>query len=113
MTKKIYILSAVTNATDNQKAEIDRYVQQLEENGNSVYLPHRDTNPNQEIVLINYDNFKAIQNCNEAHVFYDSTSKGSHFDLGMCFAMHKPIVVVKTDGIGEYAKFLQEIGKMP
>jgi len=30
------------------------------------------------------------------YIVWDAESKGSHFDLGMAFAMHKPVFLVKA-----------------
>jgi hypothetical protein len=36
-----------------------------------------------------------MEYCEQVHVFWDMNSKGSHFDLGMAYALRKEIVGVK------------------
>lgn len=38
----------------------------------------------------------AMRAADEVHVIWDVDSKGSHFDLGMAYALGKPIVGVET-----------------
>jgi len=84
---KIYILCSVRNATDRQRAELEAYTSWLEEKGHEVHLPHRDTNQQSSGLEICMENGAAIAMSDEVHIFYDEDSMGSHFDLGMVFAL--------------------------
>ena len=85
MKNKIYILSAVTIADEKFKQMIDSYVAFLEDSDNEVYHPRRDTDQNEHPFNISVSNVSAIRDSDEVHIFYDSESLGSHFDLGALF----------------------------
>lgn len=60
---------------------------------------------------------EAMRIADRVDVFWDVTSKGSHFDLGMAFALKKPIRLVKLyqpDNEGKsYAKVMRIWGEDP
>jgi len=94
---KIYIICPVRNVTPEQKKEIDDYVANLEKEGHTVHYPPRDVNQNDETGWNILAQHRAImKTCNRVDVFWDKTSMGSHFDLGMAFMMEQmPIKLVK------------------
>jgi hypothetical protein len=100
---KIYITCPVRNATDKQRRYMESYTKWLEEKGHEVHLPHRDTDQEDSALEICMTNGAAIAMADEIHVFYDPASTGSHFDLGMIFALDqlegrkKRIRVIQTD----------------
>ena len=66
----------------------------------------RDTDQNDSVGLrICKDNGRAIAGADEVHVWYDPTSQGSAFDLGMVFMLrevlgrHKPVVVANPENV--------------
>lgn len=108
--KSIYIICTVRGASDDYKKKLEEYTERLEKLNYDVYLPHRDTDQ----TLNQYDlcmmNFKAITDADEIHIFYNSKSTGTHFDLGMSFAMGKKMVVVENeeDEKNSFSKLLNE-----
>jgi nucleoside 2-deoxyribosyltransferase len=83
--------------------ESRRYVERLEADGWTVYWPHRDTDQADEIGLrICEDNRSAIEKADCVHLIWDGKSQGCLFDLGMAFAMRKPVIPLTlpepTDG---------------
>jgi hypothetical protein len=44
-------------------------------------------------------NRNAILNSDEVHVFWDSDSTGSLFDLGVAFSVNKKIIIVNPESI--------------
>ncbi len=84
--KKIYIICPVTIADEEEKAALNAYVAFLEDDENNVYYPARDTDQGISPFDICLQNGAAIQEADEIHVFYNSESRGSHFDLGVAFA---------------------------
>lgn len=94
--KKIFIIAAVRNATPEFKGKLENYVAGLEKEGHDVYLPHRDTNQENRGIEICTDNRNAINKCNEVHLFYDPNSTGTHFDMGIAWALGKKLVVVEN-----------------
>lgn len=108
---KIFIICTVRNATDEYKSKLETYVSELENSGNKVHLPHRDTNQNAKGIEICRQNMQAIKDADEVHIFYNSTSQGTHFDMGVSFALDKKIVIVENEPLTEgksYQRMLTE-----
>jgi hypothetical protein len=96
----IFLICPVRNADEMQKAKITEYINSLENRGLSVYYPARDTNQNdhQEFRICT-DNKKAIENAKEIHLFWDKTSQGSLFDLGMAFYSGKKLILINPENL--------------
>lgn len=92
---KIFIICPVRGATDGQQNDIRQYISVLKSRGDTVYYPADDTDQTDATgYRICADNRKAMLNSDEAHIYWDKNSRGSLFDLGMAFAMHKPIKII-------------------
>ena len=79
---------------------MQNYIDQLENKGLNIYYPARDTNQNDTIgYRICTDNKNAIQNSKEVHIWFDSDSQGTLFDLGMAFSLDKPLYIVNINEI--------------
>ena len=97
---KIFLICPVRGASDAETAAILTYVHGMEFDGYTVYWPARDTHQADPIGLtICRDNCAAIRGASEVHVWWNTSSQGSLFDLGMAFAMGKPIFLANPDGI--------------
>lgn len=87
---KIYIICPVRNATPEQLAQQNDYRKKLESEGHSVFYPPRDapqeSKTGYEIVE---SEAIAIIACDRIDIFWDITSKGEHFDLGMTYMASK------------------------
>lgn len=86
----------------HEMSETEEIVRELEVDFD-VYWPPRDTNQNDPIGFeICKSNLNAIRNADVVHIIWDGKSMGSVFDLGMAFALGKPIVPIQlpepTDG---------------
>ena len=102
MEKKydVFVICPVRNVTEAEKRSIMSHVVELESGGLKVYWPSRDTDQKDPIGLrICSDNRSAIEAANEVHVFWNASSTGSLFDLGMAFALRKKIVIINRDGV--------------
>ena len=111
MSKKVFIICSVRGASDEYQAKLEAYVASLENGGCKVHLPHRDTNQNAKGIDICKENAKAIFEANEVHIFYSKTSQGTHFDMGVAFALNKPLIVVENEEYGEgksYPRMIDE-----
>jgi len=109
--KKIFIICSVRGMDDDYKDELEEYAFQLAYYGNSVHLPHRDTNQENSGLGICTQNMMAIQDADEVHIFYSSKSQGTHFDMGVAFSLNKPIVIVNNEPFDEgksFARMLTE-----
>lgn len=86
MSKLIFLICPVAKVTEQEHVRIAAYVAQLEGVGVSVYWPMRDTDQKDPVGLrICMDNRDVIHDCDEVHVWWNSTSRGSILDLGMAF----------------------------
>lgn len=102
---KIFIIGAVRGASDEWRHKLEAYVEALEAQGVSVYLPHRDTNQTMPGLAICRANMAAIAAAEEIHLFYKADSQGSHFDMGVAFALNKKLVAVDLPEYGEGKSF--------
>jgi nucleoside 2-deoxyribosyltransferase len=108
---KIFIISSVRNASDETRKTIEEHVRVLEEAGNEVHLPHRDTNQDATGIEICRQNAQAIADADVVHIFYDPDSKGSHFDLGVAWGLNKHLLVIENVEYGEgksYPRMIEE-----
>jgi hypothetical protein len=100
---RIYLICPVRGIADQSEAAA--YVAELEANGHRVHFPPRDVDQNDTTgARICYEHREAMLDADAVHVIWDVDSKGSHFDLGMAYAMGLPIVgvrCVKPDGEGK------------
>ena len=95
---KIYLICSVRNATPQTMADTAEYVRGLEAQGHTIHYPPRDVaqdDPTGSIICATHLN--AMRQCDAVHVLWDVNSKGSHFDLGMAYALGLPLVPVRCD----------------
>lgn len=72
-----------------------KYVNSLENQGHKVFFPLRDTKQVKTTAkAILHSNKQGMLGADEAHIIWDGSSYGSIFDLGMAYALEKPIKVV-------------------
>jgi len=91
---KIFLVCPVRGISDSYRDGIERQVKRLEDDGHSVYWPHRDTHQSQREIDICSDNLEAIKGADVVYVIWDGKSQGVLFDLGMAFALGKPVRTV-------------------
>lgn len=96
--------------TPEQDEYLQDYVRRLEScdggEGVECYFPGRDTAIAEEsanVTAITALNQHHMDIASEVHVFYDPTSSGSVFDLGMAWAMGKPIRLVNEREVYQMA----------
>jgi len=87
-------------------------VKELESEGWEVYWPARDTNQDGASEYICRTNVKAIEDADAVHVVWDGKSQGCLFDLGVAFALFKPIYPIAlpppTEG-KSFQNFINEV----
>jgi len=109
---KIYLIQPVRRLTPDIKLDIENYIYTKEQEGCTVYAPHRDTNEDGSELDICNANCKAIEEADEVHIFWDNGSLGCHFDLGIAFVLRKKLVLVKSFyEADEYTKGFEELIK--
>jgi len=92
--------------------KIYSYVENLENSGNGVHWPLRDTKQDDPTggFKVCKDNFSAIFWSDEIHIWYNETSGGSKFDMGGVFMLaemmgfKKKIIIVNEDEIKDESK---------
>ena len=117
-TMKIFIICPVRNVSDEFKKQIEDYVEEMESRNHMIHYPPRDTDQKDETgIRICTDNKKAIEQADEIHIFYDGKSKGALFDLGMAFALKKPVRAIRIPDEQEsgksFIKIINELSKIP
>lgn len=103
--KKIFIICTIRSASKSYIEKLEKYVFNLEKMGYKVYAPHRDTNQNALGYQICLQNMKGIIDSDEVHIFYNSKSQGTHFDMGMAFAFNKKIIIVENEPLTDGKSF--------
>jgi len=109
--KRVFVICSVRGASEEYRRKLEEYVNDLEEGGYRVHLPHRDTEQEARGLDICIQNKEAIVNADEVHIFYNSKSQGTHFDMGVAFALDKPVVIVENEEYGSgksYPRMLEE-----
>lgn len=97
MSKRIYITCPVRNSvTPEQEARMDAYVDELRAAGHTVHYPRKDTDQTLNGPAICEVHCSFLKSADENHVFWDDTSKGSHFDIGMAWAFGVPSYLVES-----------------
>lgn len=94
----IYIICAVRNASPIRVIELRAYAESKRREGHRVHYPPDDApqeDPTGEAICRTH--LTAMRECDEVHVFWDVRSSGSHFDLGMAYALGKRIVPVVSE----------------
>lgn len=112
MKKSIFVICSVRDADDKYRAKLENYVRNIEEDTQfCVHLPHRDTNQEATSIEICKQNYNAIKDAYAVSVFYNSKSQGTHFDLGVAFALGKEIRIIENEEVGigkSFPKMLTE-----
>lgn len=90
----VFLICPVRGVTADESAEIGAFVRRVEASGVSVYWPARDTDQDDIIGhRICADNLAAMQASRMVYVWWNENSRGSLFDLGMAFALGKPLAL--------------------
>lgn len=90
---KVFMICPVRGHSSD---ETEAWCKKLEADGHQVHWPPRDTEQNDLHGGINIclANRAAIEQADMVAVVWDPSSSGSHFDLGMAFALRKPILLL-------------------
>lgn len=96
---KYYAICPVRHATPDQLKLMLDVVEGVREEGHKVHFPPTDVDQNCPTGLsICEAHLKAMVECDSVLLFYDETSGGSKFDLGMAYALNKPIIPLFSFG---------------
>lgn len=91
--KPAFVICPVRNGVPKEAEEL---VNELEREGMLVHFPPRDTDQDDNTGLrICQDNRAAIEAASVVYVIWDGQSQGTLFDLGVAFALRKPVIPVR------------------
>jgi len=94
---RIFLISPVRNVKPEVSEAIRTWVAAMEAMDHKVHWPERDTDQKDQIGLrICSDNRTAIESADLIYVWFDPLSQGTIFDLGMAFALRKPVRLVNS-----------------
>ena len=99
--KKIFLICPVRNATNEQRKMFEDYVIEKQQEGFIVHAPHLHTVQTDFFggYSICTQNAQAVASSSEVDIYYDQSSTGSVFDLGVAYALHKPLKVLNEQDI--------------
>ncbi len=99
--RKIFLVCPVRNATEEQKKWIESFVREKNEEGYSIHAPHLHTVQTDLFggYAICRQNAEAVASSQEIDIYYDQSSTGSVFDLGVAYALHKPLKLLNKEAI--------------
>lgn len=92
---RVFVITPVRRIAPDFREKVSAYVDSLLADGHQVYYPPKDT-PQDDLIglVICSHNREAIRKADEVHVAWDGASTGCLFDLGMSFALGKPIHLI-------------------
>ena len=98
---KIFLICPVRNATEEQRKWIENFVKEKTEEGYIIHAPHLHTRQTDLFggYAICIQNAEAVASSKEIDIYYDQTSTGSVFDLGVAYALHKPLKLLNQEDI--------------
>lgn len=93
INNKIFLICPVRNATEKDKKWIESFVEEAYNNGINIHAPHLHTVQTDLFggYTICKQNEEAVATSNEIDIYYDKSSTGSVFDLGVAYTLHKPL----------------------
>lgn len=98
---KIFLICPVRNATDEQRKWIENFVREKYDDGYAIHAPHLHTRQTDLFggYAICKQNAEAVASSQEIDIYYDQSSTGSVFDLGVAYALYKPLRLLNKEDI--------------
>lgn len=94
----IYIICAVRNAKETYIGTIRDHVARMRKEGHQVHFPPDDVPQDDPTGAVICEMHRAaMERADEVHIWWDVESKGSHFDLGMAYALRKRLVPIVNE----------------
>ena len=109
----IFLISPVQRITSEERKRLAGYVQTLEASGARVHWPIRNTEQDDPTggYRICRENCHAIISADEVHIWYNETSGGSKFDMGVLFVLIEMLGWSKRVVIANDAELVESEGK--
>ena len=104
--RRAFLICPVRGYTSDYWQE---HVDRLEADGWTVHWPPRDTDQRDPVgMIICHENRAAIGCADRVFLIWDGKSTGCLFDLGMAWALHKPLTILSLpDDNGSGKSFLK------
>ena len=101
IANKIFLICPVRNATEEQRKWIENFTKERINEGYRIHAPHLHTRQTDLFggYAICMQNAEAVATSEEIDIYYDQTSTGSVFDLGVAYALHKPLKLLNSEDI--------------
>ena len=98
---KIFLICPVRNATDEQRKWIEDFVINKNVAGYKIHAPHLHTRQSDLLggYAICMQNADAVATSSEIDIYYDQSSTGSVFDLGVAYALYKPLKMLNEEDV--------------
>ncbi len=91
----IYLVCPVRGVSEEEASFLDRQVALMEDLGHKVHYPPRDVDQSDPVgTEIVYSHKNAMKESDLVKIFYNPSSNGSCFDLGMAIMAQKPLQVI-------------------
>jgi len=101
IANKIFLICPVRNATLEQREWIENFVSEKYSEGYIIHAPHLHTRQTDLFggYAICVQNAEAVATSEEIDIYYDQSSTGSVFDLGVAYALQKPLKLLNKNEI--------------
>ena len=98
---KIFLICPVRNATEEQRKWIEDFVHNKYNEGYTIHAPHLHTRQTDMFggYAICKQNAEAVASSQEIDIYYDQSSTGSVFDLGVAYALNKSLRLLNKEEI--------------
>lgn len=98
---KIFLICPVRNASVEQRKWIEDFAREKYNEGYVLHVPHLHTRQTDLFggYAICKQNAEAVAASEEVDIYYDQSSTGSVFDLGVAYALNKKLVLLNKDEI--------------
>lgn len=98
---KIFLISPVRYLSDDKKLFIDGYANKKKNEGYNIHVPYLNTRQTDLFggYAICKQNALAMASSSEVDIYYDKDSFGSVFDLGVAYALHKPLKIINKHDV--------------
>jgi len=98
--KTVFLICPVRGIIEEEKKYLEGFINGWETPGYKLHYPPRDTNQNDPTGLnICRENRAAIIKSESVILYYNPTSTGTYFDIGMTFAARKPLFTLNAGAL--------------
>lgn len=98
---RIFLVCPVRDAKPEEKKWIEEFVRDKTSEGFTIHAPHLHTRQTDLFggYAICTQNAQALASADEIDIYYSKFSTGTAFDLGVAYALQKPLVLLNPDDV--------------